>query len=161
MAAAQALREKTCGVLFGIETCRPYCPRAVEADARREQKDGPLPCLMYPVPPMSQYDIILVGGPVWHDTLPPPLMSFLREADFAGRHVAPFCIHEDGAGVYFMEFKKQARNALLLDGMDLRISRRYCEVESGNAFDAWLAKLGICGARAAGAGTGGLAAIKR
>lgn len=140
---AQEVRQKTCGVLFSVETHRTYSCRTVAAQARRELESGELPALKYPAPNMACYDLILVGGPVWSRTLPPPLRAFLRCVDFVGKGVAAFCTHECGAGDFFRDFTSMAHNARMLEGLSLNI----CYSEYGPVMsamlDLWLQKLGI------------------
>lgn len=144
---AQEIREKTCGVLFSVETHTAYLGRTVEADARRERECCKLPALKYAAPCMSRYDFILVGGPVWHCTLPTPLLSFLRDADFAGRRVAAFCTHEKGSGAFFQNFKSRAHNAQVLGGLRLNMCHYDCGSAMSAVLDSWLHTLGIidCG----------------
>lgn len=138
---AQEIREKTCGVLFGVETHKTYQSRTAEADARREVESGELPILKYAIPCMSRYDLILVGGPVWRRTVPTPLMSFLRDADFSGKQAAAFCTHERGSGVFFQEFRSRAHNARMLEGLGLNVCRNDCASAVSAALDSWLCKL--------------------
>lgn len=140
---AQEIREKTCGVLFSVETHKPYLPQTVEEDARHERESGKLPMLKYAVPCMTCYDLMLIGGPVWHRTLSTPLMAFLRDADFAGRRVASFCTHEGDAGTYFKDFQSRVRNARVTAGLELDISRHNYGPVISSRLDAWLHKLGI------------------
>lgn len=138
---AQMLRERTCGVLFGVETRTPCDTVTVDAAARHERERAPLPALKYPVPPMRHYDVILVGGPVWHHTLPAPLRAFLQQADFNGRRVAPFCTYELGTGSFFSDFAAQARNADLMQGFTVNIARHNCTGEAGAVIDSYLHRL--------------------
>ncbi|MBP7105480.1 MAG: hypothetical protein KBA83_10180, partial [Fermentimonas sp.] len=38
----------------------------------------------------------LIGSPNWFKTLAPPVMSFLKRHNFAGKTVIPFCTHGGG-----------------------------------------------------------------
>jgi flavodoxin len=140
---AQRLREKTYGVLYPLDTAIPYSSHTIIKDAKRELEQGNLPALKYPIPSMSSYDLILVGGPVWWYTVATPLMSFLRSADFADRKVAAFCTHKGGVGSYFQDFQRQAKNAEILDGLELYIPRRLDNRSTDDALNAWLGKFGI------------------
>lgn len=142
-AVAQALREKTCGVLYGVETRKQYAKRTVVEEAIQELREGTRPALKHAIPSMTSYDFILVGGPVWEYTVPSPLMTFLHGADFLGKNIAAFCTHEGGVGSFFLDFKSQARNAEMMDGLELPFVRRSAESLIDTALDAWLAKLGL------------------
>jgi flavodoxin len=140
---AEKLREKTGGDVFEIETVKTYPAEysALTEEAKRELQAGDLPALKKNPPDMSSYDLILVGGPVWWYTVATPVMSFLRQADFKGKRVSAFCTHEGGIGKYFPHFKEQAKNAVVLEGLDLYKPRQARKGEVDKALDSWLGKL--------------------
>lgn len=142
-AVAQMVRERTCGVLFGVEPLEPYNNASLEKATQCERGRKTLPALRYAAPPMTHYDFILVGGPVWHKSLPAPLRSFLQQTDFTGKRVAPFCTYEKGSGNFFADFAMLAKNADLLRGFAFDISRYHFVCESAVLLDANLAALGI------------------
>lgn len=53
-----------------------------------------------PLQPLShdpaEYDVVYVGTPIWHGTMAPPVATFLRDADWAGKTVLPFSTHGGG-----------------------------------------------------------------
>ncbi|MEN6441539.1 MAG: flavodoxin [Syntrophobacter sp.] len=140
---AEMIREKTGGDVFEIETVKNYPADYSECtrEAKRELQAGDLPSLKKSPPDMSSYDLILVGSPVWWYTVSTPVMSFLKQADFAGKRVTSFCTHEGGVGKFFPHFKEQAQNAIVLEGLDLYKPRQAREGESDKALDSWLGKL--------------------
>lgn len=42
---------------------------------------------------MAGYDTVYLGFPIWGETAPPPICSFLRTHDFTGRTLVPFITH--------------------------------------------------------------------
>jgi len=140
---AEKIRKKTGADLFEIETLRTYPAEysALTEEAKRELETGDLPALKKNPPDMSSYDLILVGGPVWWYTVPTPVMSFLRQADFAGKRVSAFCTHEGGVGKFSPHFKEQAKNAVVLEGLDLYKPQQARKGELDKALDSWLSKL--------------------
>jgi len=140
---AEQVRKKTGGDVFEIETVKTYPAEysALTEEAKRELQTGDLPALKKNPPDMSSYDLILVGSPVWWYTVSTPVMSFLRQADFAGKKVSAFCTHEGGIGKFFPDFKEQAKNAVVLEGLDLYNVRQARRGEFDKALDAWLSKL--------------------
>jgi flavodoxin len=140
---AEKIKEITGGDLFEIQTVKTYPSQysALTEEAKRELQEGDLPALKKGPPNMSSYDLILVGGPVWWYTVATPVMSFLKQADFAGKKVSAFCTHEGGIGKYFPHFKEQARNAVVLEGLDLYKPRQARKGEVDKALDTWLGKL--------------------
>ena len=140
---AEKIREKTGGDVFEIETVRTYPSEysALTEEAKRELQSDDLPALKKGPPDISSYDLILVGSPVWWYTVSTPVMSFLRQADFAGKKVAAFCTNEGGVGKFFPHFKKQAKNAIVLEGLDLFKPQQARKEEVDQALDAWIGKL--------------------
>jgi flavodoxin len=140
---AEQVRKKTGGDVFEIETVKTYPAEysALTDEAKRELQTGDLPALKKNPPDMSSYDLILVGSPVWWYTVSTPVMSFLRQADFAGKKVSAFCTHEGGIGKFFPHFKEQAKNAIVLEGLDLYKPRQAGKGEVDKALDSWLSKL--------------------
>jgi len=140
---AETIQNKTGGDLLEIETVKDY-PAAysqITEEAKRELETGELPALKKSPPNMSSYDLILVGSPVWWYTVSTPVMSFSKQADFAGKIVSAFCTHEGGIGKFFSHFKEQAKNAVVLEGLDLYKPRQAREGEVYKALDSWLSRL--------------------
>ncbi|HTY21713.1 MAG TPA: flavodoxin [Desulfomonilaceae bacterium] len=140
---AEMIREKTGGDVFEIETVKDYLAAYSEIieEAKRELETGELPALKKGPPDMSSYDLISVGSPVWWYTVSTPVMSFLRLADFAGKKVSAFCTHEGGIGKFFPHFKEQAKNAVVLEGLDLYKPGQAGEGEVYKVLDLWLSRL--------------------
>jgi len=134
---AEMIREKTGGDVFEIETVKSYPADYSECtkEAKRELQSEDLPALRKSLPGMSSYDLILVGSPVWWYTVSTPVMQFLTQADFAGKKVSAFCTHEGGAGKIFQHFKEQAKNAVVLEGIDLYKPRQARKGEIDKTLD--------------------------
>jgi flavodoxin len=140
---AEMIRGKTGGDIFEIETVKKYPADrpGTTKEAKMELEKGELPALKKSPPDMSSYDLILVGSPVWWYTVSTPVMRFLTQANFAGKKVSAFCTHEGGVGQFFPHFKEQAKNAIVLEGLDLYKPRQAEEGEVSKALDLWLGKL--------------------
>ncbi len=140
---AEMIQKRTGGDVFEIETVKNYPAdySGIIAEAKRELETGELPELKKSPPNMSSYDLILVGSPVWWYTVSTPVMSFLKQADFAGKKVSAFCTHEGGIGKFSPHFKEQAKNAVVLQGLDLYKARQAEEGEVLKALNLWLSKL--------------------
>ncbi len=140
---AEMIRKKTEGDVFEIQTVENYPDdySVMVAKAKRELETGELPELKKSPPDMSSYDLILVGSPVWWYTVSTPVMSFLTWADFVGKNVSAFCTHEGGVGKFFPHFQEQAKNAVVLEGLDLYKPRQADDGEVHKALDLWLSKL--------------------
>lgn len=86
--------------LFEIRTARPY-PADYEEHverARQERDRGDEPPLAEGGPNIATYDTIFLGFPIWGETAPPPIRSYLKAHDFRGKTIRPFITH-GGYGV--------------------------------------------------------------
>ncbi|MEJ2068652.1 MAG: flavodoxin domain-containing protein, partial [Deltaproteobacteria bacterium] len=54
----------------------------------------------------SDYDLVIVGTPVWSWSPSPPVKAFMRKADLDGSMVALFCTHEGGPGKTLQKMKE-------------------------------------------------------
>ena len=95
---AEAIRSKTGGDIFRIETVQSYPEeyRATTAQAKREINEGFRPELKGKIDNIAQYDIIFIGSPNWWGTIAPAVSSFLADYDLKGKTVIPFITHGGG-----------------------------------------------------------------
>jgi flavodoxin len=86
--------------LFEIRPTRPY-PEDYEqhvAQATRERDSGFEPPLAGKVDTIAAYGTVFLGFPIWGETAPPPIRSFLKAHDLRGKTLRPFITH-GGYGV--------------------------------------------------------------
>ena len=86
---AAVIAELTGGDLFEIQTVAPYpedyasmlrvAQEEIDTDARPE--------LASVVENMADYDVILIGYPIWHGRMPQAIYSFIESYDLAGKTV--------------------------------------------------------------------------
>lgn len=140
---AEKLQELTEGDLYRIETVRDYpLERPARTEVPKKELDsGVWPELKNPLPDFSQYDLILLGGPVWWYTVSTPLRSVLQKADFAGKKVAPFVTHEGGMGDYWQYFEENVSNGIVLEGVDFYKVRNETDKSLEKKLSTWLEKL--------------------
>lgn len=82
---------------------------------------------------MDDYDVIYLGYPIWWDTLPMPVASFLEEYDFAGKTIIPFASHEgSGLGLGVSMIKELCPDTEVLDGFAIEGG----DVNTGEAREA-------------------------
>jgi flavodoxin len=118
---ARRIQKMTGADIFEIETVEPYpAAPAHYWMARKQLKDGKLPQLKREIPDVSSYDLIIIGSPVWWYTISAPIMSFLSLCDFCGKTVVTFATHGGGIGNFFSDFRKQIKNAKVVDGIDFK-----------------------------------------
>ena len=86
--------------LFEIRPASPY-PEDYEANveqARQERDGGVEPALAATVPRIGDYETVFLGFPIWGETTPPVIRSFLKVHDFRAKTIRPFITH-GGYGV--------------------------------------------------------------
>lgn len=136
---ADTLQRMTGADTFRLETTVPYDEAAIDR-VQEDQAAGRFPELKA-LPDLSGYDLILVGTPVWWYTLSSPVVSFLRQADFAGKRTAVFATHMGWLRDTLPDFGKQARNAHILDGIAFQDVENIDQPDLNARLDAWLKKL--------------------
>jgi flavodoxin len=83
-----------------LERAAPYPADYLEtvAEATRERDRSTEPALKDGIPALAAYDTIYLGFPIWGETAPAVIRSFLRRNDTAGKTLIPFITH-GGYGV--------------------------------------------------------------
>ncbi|MFT9216317.1 MAG: flavodoxin [Acetobacter malorum] len=97
---AGTLHRNVGGEIFEIRPARPY-PEDYEqtvAQAKQERDSGYEPPLAATVPDFDTYDTVFLGFPIWGETAPPVIRSFLHTHDWKGKILRPFITH-GGYGV--------------------------------------------------------------
>ena len=104
--------------LFEIEPAAAY-PEDYEetvAQAVRERDSGHRPPLKASVPNIGAYEIVFLGFPIWGETAPPVIRSFLSQHDLSARTLVPFITHGGyGQGWSMKIVREQAPRASILN----------------------------------------------
>lgn len=102
------------------EIARGYCPKLISGNESIED-----------------YETIFIGSPNWFKTLAPPVLSFLRQHDFTGKTIIPFCTHGGGGfGLIEEDIARECPKAILLPGIDANPSVEPANIEN------WLKEIG-------------------
>lgn len=91
--AAKQIQAAAGGDLFEIRTVNAY-PNSYQATvdvARTELDQDARPALAARVENMEEYDVILLGYPIWWHTAPKAVDTFLESYDLSGKTILPFC----------------------------------------------------------------------
>lgn len=139
---AEQIAHFTGGDLYRIQTQETFkLGPAFYAQVKKQLKTHEYPALAESAPDMSAYDVIFVGAPIWWYTAATPVWQFWQEADFKGKKVVPFSTQGSNYGTYFEDFKKQAKNAQVLDGAAFNnVDEKYRQAET-NKIISWLNRL--------------------
>lgn len=81
--------------LFEIQPAVPYPQEylATVEQARQERDQSIQPALEATVGRISSYDTVYLGFPIWGETAPPVIRSFLSRHDLSGKTLVPFVTH--------------------------------------------------------------------
>ncbi len=88
---------------------------------------------------LDDYDVIFLGFPNWYRTYPRIVATFIKDHNFFGKVVIPFCTNEEGAmGFAESELKSSAKGAIIKTGFAMR---GYDVENADEALKAWLLKV--------------------
>lgn len=141
--AAEHLQELTDGTLYELELAEPYTGSSNDVSDRvfAERDDNKMPELSGTLPDISEYDRILIGTPVWNDSMANPISSYLEQTDFDGKTVSLFWTYITNEGSTERDFAKQAQNAQVADGLALRSANGMDDDKLDSKLQNWLDKL--------------------
>ena len=89
-----------------------------DKEVRNQISRGYSPKLISGYEPIDDYKVIFIGTPNWFKTIAPPVLSFLRQHDFTGKTVIPFCTHGGGGfGQIENAISKECSKSIILPGI--------------------------------------------
>lgn len=89
-------------------------------EVRNQISRGFCPKLISGNESIEEYQTIFIGTPNWFKTVAPPVMSFLRQNDFTGKTVIPFCTHGGGGfGQIEIDIAKECAGSIMIPGIDI------------------------------------------
>lgn len=103
------LQEVTGADTFEIQPVKSYAYdyKTVCDIAKEEQDKNELPAFKGEIKDFDQYQTVIIGSPIWWDTFPQVVFSFLHKYNLQGKNVAIFTTHEgSGLGSTITDFKK-------------------------------------------------------
>lgn len=68
---------------------------------------------------ISDYDLIIMGTPVWAGTFAPPFNTLFSENEIVNKKIGLFCCHAGGKGKVFYNFKKHLSQNLIQGELDI------------------------------------------
>jgi flavodoxin len=109
--------------LFEIEPAKDYPEDYFETveQARQERDNGYEPPLKTRVAGMADISMLFLGFPIWGETAPPVIRSFLSMCDLSGKTVIPFITHGGyGPGSSLSILRSHAPRARLVEGFSMQ-----------------------------------------
>jgi flavodoxin len=97
---------------------------AVLGKWQEDMKAGKSPEIQPLTKKVKDYDVIFLGYPIWGGIYASPVATFLKNTDFQGKKLVPFCsFGSGGLNTSVVELKKNAKNANIVDGFGIRQAR--------------------------------------
>ncbi|MFK2932446.1 flavodoxin [Dyella agri] len=124
--------------LFEIRAAQPYPEDylATVEQARQERDSGYEPALEAKVPNLARYDSVYLGFPIWGETTPPIIRTFLSTHDLTGKTLIPFVTHGGyGLGNSASILASHAPTARLSKGFVMQADQ---ERQTMDRVNAWL-----------------------
>ena len=97
-AVAEELQKQLGADIEAIECVNPYSGNFQETIQRsgQEREKGETPALKPLTKQIADYDVIFLGYPIWFGTYAMPIATLVKEQDFAGKTIVPFCTFGSG-----------------------------------------------------------------
>ena len=125
-AVAEEIQKQLGADIEGIEAVEPYTGNFQETMQRgqREMQSGETPAIKPLTKKIADYDVIFLGYPIWFGTYAMPIATLVKENDFAGKTIVPFCTFGSGGlNTSSDALKKALPKAKIVDGYGVRTAR--------------------------------------
>ena len=123
---AQELQKQIGADIERIEAVEPYSGVFQETIQRcqREMQNGETPALKPLAKKIADYDVVFLGYPIWFGTYAMPIATLVKEQDFAGKRVVPFCTFGSGGlNTSSDALRKALPKAKIEEGYGVRTAR--------------------------------------
>ena len=139
---AQSLQGMTGADIFEIQRETPYDLSVDDPEEEIDSNARPPLAEYLPEDAMAEYDTVFVGYPIWYQTMPAPVRTFLEYYDFSGKSVISFCTAASssitGSNADFEESARLKGG----DAVNVIFGRRFRRNETA-AMSAWVESLGL------------------
>ena len=134
---AKQIHDKTGGDFFEIKKETPYpddYKGTVDA-GKQEREQNMRPKLAGPLPDLKQYDVILIGYPIWWYIEPMPVKTFVEAQDLSGKIILPFAT-SGGSDIIasVADLRQTLPKAVVKDGLLVNLT---------GGIDGWLKENGL------------------
>ena len=123
---AEELQKQLGADIERIEAAVPYDGdfQATIERSGEERKNGKVPEINPIKANLADYDVIFLGYPIWFGTYAMPIATLVKENDFAGKTIVPFCTFGSGGlGSSTEALKAALPKANVLQGYGVRQAR--------------------------------------
>lgn len=125
-AVAEELQSKLGADIESIEVENPYdgdYQQTIER-SKQERENGVTPKVKPLKANLADYDLIFLGYPVWFGTYALPITGLIKDYDFAGKTIVPFCsFGSGGLDATIKDLKNALPKATIAEGYGVRNAR--------------------------------------
>ncbi len=93
------------------------------------------------LPDIENYDRILIGTPVWNNSMSNPIAGYLQQTDFQGKQVALFWTYITNQGSTKKNFSRQVQNGIVEKGLPLRSASGIDDDKLDHTLQNWVSNL--------------------
>jgi flavodoxin len=125
-AVAEELQKQLGADIEAIEAVEPYTGdfQATIQRGNKERESGQWPAIKPLKSKTADYDVIFLGYPIWFGTYANPMVTLVKEQDFAGKTVVPFCsFGSGGLNTSSADLVKALPKAKIKKGYGVRTAR--------------------------------------
>ena len=125
-AVAEELQQQIGADIEAVEAVEPYSGNFQETIQRsgRERESGESPAIKPLKSNLADYDVIFLGYPIWFGTYAMPIVTLVKEQDFAGKTIVPFCTFGSGGlNTSSADLVKALPKAKVVKGYGVRTAR--------------------------------------
>ena len=125
-AVAEELQKQLGADIEAIEVVEPYSGdfQATIERCNKDRESGQTPALKALKSNIADYDTIFLGYPIWFGTYAMPIATLVKEQDFEGKVIIPFCTFGSGGlNTSTADLEKAFPKAHILKGYGVRAAR--------------------------------------
>lgn len=124
-AVAEQIQKETGADIAEIKTVKPYTGsyNDVVEQGHKEVNEGYMPEILPLNINLSDYQIVILGTPVWWYTFAPAMKTFLNDTDWQGKTVYPFATNGGWLGHTFKDFENVCKGAVVKSGLNIRFNQ--------------------------------------
>lgn len=134
---AQEIAQRLNADTLRIDVEQPYNGTYEETIERcqKEMANHELPKLKEWNTDLTNYEVVFLGYPIWFGTYAPPIAALVKQVDFAGKKIVPFCTFGSGGLESSMaDLTKALPQAEIMPGYGVRNARLAKAPEEVNRF---------------------------
>ena len=123
---AEEIQKQTGADIEAVEAVEAYTGdfQATIQRGNKERESGQWPAIKPLKKKIADYDVIFLGYPIWFGTYANPMVTLVKQQDFAGKTIVPFCTFGSGGlNTSSADLEKALPKAKIQKGYGVRTAR--------------------------------------